>query len=47
MTNLKETADKILKAIYSDKRIETKEYTELEALKEILNATEHLIKTYK
>ena len=43
MTNLKETANDVLKTIYSDNRIVTKEYTEIEALEELKNAIETAI----
>jgi predicted RNase H-like HicB family nuclease len=40
MTNLKETAEMVLNTIYSDNRINTKEYSQLEALQELKNAIE-------
>ena len=47
MTNLKETADNVLKTIYSDNRIVTKEYTEIEALLELQAAIEFAISKRK
>lgn len=44
MTTLEETAREVLKVIYSDDRIRTKEYTELKALEELKGAIEFLIK---
>lgn len=44
MTTLTETAKDVLKTIYNDNRINTKEYTELDALNELKNAIDFLIK---
>jgi inorganic pyrophosphatase len=44
MATLTETAETVLKVIYNDDRINTKEYTELEALKEMQNVINMLIK---
>jgi len=44
MTNtLKETMNEVLSSIYSDNRVNTKEYTDLEALEELKSAIECLI----
>jgi len=44
MVTLQETAKEVLKTIYNDNRINTKEYNELEALNELKNAIDFLIK---
>ena len=44
MVSLKETSINVLKNIYSDSRIDEKKYTELEALYEIENAVQWMIK---
>jgi len=44
MTTLQETANEVLKTIYNDSRVNTKEYSEIEALKELKDAIEFLIK---
>jgi hypothetical protein len=44
MTTLQETAKEVLKTIYDDNRINTKEYTELEALNELKSTIDFLIK---
>lgn len=47
MTNLKETAERVLKTIYDDNRVVTKEYTEIEALLELKSAVEYAISKRK
>jgi hypothetical protein len=47
MTNLKETAERVLKTIYDDNRVVTKEYTEIEALLELKLAVEYAISKRK
>lgn len=48
MTTLQQTSDKVLKTIYSDNNtINTKEYTEFDALKELKSAIEFLLKERK
>lgn len=44
MTTLKETAEKVLNTIHNDNRVNTKEYTEIDALKELQNAIEYLLR---
>jgi hypothetical protein len=44
MTTLQETANKVLKTIYNDSRVNTKEYSEIEALEELKDAIKFLIK---
>ena len=44
MTTLQETANEVLKTIYNDSRVNTKEYSEIEALQELKDAIEFLIK---
>ena len=47
MTSLKETSEEVLNSIYNDNRVNTLEYSKLEALLELKNAIEMQIEALK